>query len=117
MAFGIEGMNNPQLAELNEDMMAKLLTSKSEESRIKGRLLATSLIEHLRDFAHAEYDRETRPHLVLMAINEVIATYIGSMIVGAAREPRAARMAAQVIGKEYFDYLNKLVEMATEKKK
>jgi hypothetical protein len=70
-----------ELCELDEQAIAEMLTSKIPENRVKGRLLATGVIDNCVAFWKSEDERNTVFTDIVSAINEVCAAVVGSMLV------------------------------------
>jgi hypothetical protein len=101
--------------ELSDEMIANLLTSPLPIERAKGRLLATGVIDTLRQFINHEKERNTSVGTVMMALTEVSAMIIGSVVAQSAKDRLASDKLIDAITSEFLRLLRTIVGLGWQK--
>jgi hypothetical protein len=101
--------------ELSEEMIANLLVSPLPIERAKGRLLATGVIETLRQFINHEKERNTSVGTVMMALTEMSAMIIGSVVAQSAKDRLASDKLIDAITSEFLRLLRTIVGLGWQK--
>lgn len=101
--------------ELSEEMIAKLLTSPIPIERTKGRLLATGVAETVRQFIDHEKDRGTNIGQVMIAVTEVSAMILGSVVAQNAIDRASSEKLLEALVSEFARLLYKVVQLGWTK--
>jgi hypothetical protein len=94
---------------LDEKLIAGMLTSADRSERVKGRLLATGIVDTISTFATHERDRGTHVSLVMLALTTLSAMVTASVIVQFANDQEASERLTDALSKEYERLLRTLV--------
>jgi hypothetical protein len=104
-----------EVHELDQTMIDRLLLSPSELENVKGRLLATGVGETIRQFVDHERERASNIGLVMLAINELGAMMLGSMIAQSAKDkPASAKLHIAMVG-VFSRHLSQVIQLGWTK--
>lgn len=97
--------------ELDEEMIEKFLLSPNPLERVKGRLMATGVAETMRQFVDTERERGTQVGAILIALNEITAMLLGSVIIqNATNQPASVKLGKALVA-EFARTLQELIEL------
>jgi len=95
--------------DVDNKLIADMLTSSDRSERVKGRLLATGIVDTISTFATHERDRGTHVSLVMLALTTLSAMVTASIIVQFANDQEASERLTDALSKEYERLLRTLV--------